>query len=101
MEINFRNDGNAIVVTAGGVNLHKIWWEYNTSQQQYQINRSQIRQKAIATPFWSMLPCARKEHSIFKMIRFSIRTKVFMDFTLSDPKPFFYQIHKKIKTYLS
>ena len=100
MEINFRNDGNAIVVTAAGVNLPQIWWEYHNSQQKYKINKCQIRQKTIATPFWNMLPCARKENSIFKMIKYSMRSKIFMDFTLFDPEPFFLQLYQRLKTHL-
>ena len=30
MEINFRNDGNSICVTASGMNLPYIWYLYNS-----------------------------------------------------------------------
>ena len=44
MEINFRNDGNAISVTEAGVNLPYIWYAYNSS-----IDYNEEMQKNIRT----------------------------------------------------
>ena len=60
MEINFRNDGNAIVATAANVNLPAMWWEHATGGSVRKPNGKRFR-KAVAIPFWSMLTVARRQ----------------------------------------
>ena len=52
MEINFRNDGNAICVTAAGFNLPYIWYLYNTGgNYREEIEASKVKPTYVMPEF--------------------------------------------------
>lgn len=94
MEVNFRNDGNAIVVTAGGVNLPKIWNDYNKGRKVI-AEKHRIIKCATAIPFFAMLSMARNDLKSF--LKYLIRPHVFMDISFTDPIPFIIQLGRLFK----
>lgn len=102
MEINFRNDGNSIVMTGSGINYHQIWYYYNNGIPYENLLKAETR-KTIAIPFFSMLSPARKQHRIIDLIKYSFScncNRIFMDIDLSDTKPFKAFIQTKLKNRL-
>lgn len=94
MEINFRNDGNAIVMTYSGVNLPGIWWNYFASEKR---KISADFKSATAIPLRSMLSVARSKKRMLKLLKYCIRPHVFMDLDFYDMHPLCYQIKSKLK----
>lgn len=98
METNFRNDGNAICVTASGTNLSYIWYLYCTKQD-YKEELNSSKFKAVyVMPEFADFSCFVKSGkiSIFQWIRDLIRTNKFMEFDRFDKKPFYYYLLNKI-----
>ena len=87
MEINFRNDGNAICVTAAGVNLPYIWYQSQTGVSHVE---SKIVQKSVyVMPELDDLRLIRQRQLSFgKWVNDVRRTNRFMEFDKKDPKPF-------------
>lgn len=100
MEINFRNDGNAICVTAAGMSLPYIWY-LDCIGADY----SQERKKGI-TPVYVMPDMAELkllvtgQISPWEYISDLRKTNRFMEYDKEDPKPFWklvkYHICKRI-----
>lgn len=83
MEMNFRNDGNAIVMTAGGANLPYIWYLYNTNGDWTDLCGKKIK-KATAVPLFPMLSWLKRRplYILYK----ALTCTVFMDIDFCDPK---------------
>lgn len=98
METNFRNDGNAICVTAAGVNLPYIWYLANIGQN---YHKYLVNVKAVyVMPEMSDLSYIKHgKLSVTRWIRDIFRTDCFMEFSIKDPKPFFHLIGQKIKSF--
>lgn len=95
MEINFRNDGNAIVATAANVNLPAMWWEHATGGSVRKPNGKRFR-KAVAIPFWSMLTVARRQGRLAELVRYLLKGDVLMDVSLADMRPFLNSVKERI-----
>lgn len=95
MEINFRNDGNAIVATAANVNLPAMWWEHATGGSVRKPNGKKFR-KAVAIPFWSMLTVARRQGRLAELVKYILKGDVLMDVTLADMRPFLNSVKERI-----
>lgn len=83
MEMNFRNDGNAIVMTAGGANLPYMWYLYNTDGDWRDLCGKKIK-KATAVPLFPMLSWL-KSRPLYILSK-SLTCSVFMDIDFCDPK---------------
>jgi len=89
METNFRNDGNAICVTASGVNLPMIWVKYKSGENINELN-SIVCKSVYANPeFNDFYLMATRQISFSAWLRDIKNTDVFMEFDGTDPKPFF------------
>lgn len=98
MEINFRNDGNAICVTAAGYNLPYIWYLYNTGGgYKEEIAHSNIRPVYVMPEFTDISLIKHGKLNAFTWIRDAIRTNRFMEFDRKDQKPFWYLLSSSIK----
>lgn len=99
MEMNFRNDGNAICVTASGTNLPYIWYLANTGGDYVkEIENSKFRPVYAMPEFPDFENFVYKRRiSVLRWVRDVARTHVFMIFTLSDIHPFFYCLRSFIK----
>lgn len=92
MEINFRNDGNAIVMTKSGINLPAIWWNYFSCKK----NQHLVKLKSsIAIPLRNMIAVARNEKKRLELIKYCIKPGVFMDVDFLDLYPLYSQIKSK------
>jgi len=96
MEINFRNDGNAICVTASGVNLPFIYVQWHngsiTENSVKNINIDSMRTVYVMPEFDDMILLLKGEINIFQWIKDIIRTDCFMEFSKKDPIPFLYAL---------
>ena len=97
MEINFRNDGNAICVTAAGVNLPYIWYLYHTGgNYREEIEGSQIKSVYVMPEFSDISLISHGKLNILTWIKDIIRTDRFMEYDKRDKAPFWYEITRKV-----
>ncbi len=102
MECNFRNDGNAICVTAAGMNLPYIWYLYYSGKdiRQY-IDQCNVKEVYIMPEFNDFRNVISRRISIFQWLKDVVRTDCFMEFSFMDQKPFWAYLRTKIKHYFS
>lgn len=100
LEINFRNDGNAICVTAAGVNLPYIWCQYNTEKLGQEIHVNKINPIYVMPEFNDFLLVLHGKVTLWKWLKDFHKTDCFMEYSKSDKKPFFYRIGLLVKRYL-
>lgn len=102
MEINMRNDGNAICVTAAGVNLSYIWYAANAGYNyEDEINRK-VRSVYVMPEFSDFSVAMRiYKIGILNWLRDVRRTNRFMEFDSKDPKPFWILLYQTIKRRLA
>jgi predicted ATP-grasp superfamily ATP-dependent carboligase len=90
MEINFRNDGNAICVTAAGVNLPYIWYLYNTGGDYHQeIANSKINPVYVMPEFADISLITHGQLRLWTWLKDIRRTDRYMEFDKHDKAPFF------------
>ena len=95
MEINFRNDGNSICVTASGFNLPYIWYLYNTDgNYREEIAKSQMKPVYVMPEFADISLIAHGQLNVFTWLKDIRRTDRFMEFDKHDKGPF-YQLVKE------
>lgn len=89
MEINFRNDGNAICVTAAGVNLPYIWYLYQTGGNYRRlIEESAAKPVYVMPEFADLSLVAHRELGLREWLKDVRRTDRFMEYDKRDRKPF-------------
>lgn len=97
MEINFRNDGNAICVTAAGFNLPYIWYLYNTGgNYREEIEASNVKPTYVMPEFADISLITHGQLGFFKWLKDIHRTDRFMEFDKHDMKPFFYYLYFRV-----
>lgn len=91
MEMNFRNDGNAICVTASGTNMPYIWYLANTGGNYLtEINKSTFKSVYVMPEFADFFSFVyTKRITLLKWLKDVLRTDTFMVFNVADIKPFF------------
>lgn len=96
MEINMRNDGNAICVTDAGMNLPYIWYAYNAGED-YITEESQVIHSLYCMPeFDDVVFVLKGKLSLVKWLKDLHRTTSFMEYAKDDKKPFY----KKLKSFV-
>lgn len=91
MEINFRNDGNAICVTASGVNLPYIWYLYQAGgDYKGEISKSSVNQVYVMPEFADVRLVIQRNLALITWLKDIHRTDRFMEFDKHDKIPFFY-----------
>lgn len=101
MEINFRNDGNAICVTAAGMNLPYIWYLYNTGGDYLkEISQSSIKDVYVMPEFADVEFVRNKELGLSAWLKDIRRTDRFMEFDGKDRRPFFFMLRGRLRNYL-
>jgi predicted ATP-grasp superfamily ATP-dependent carboligase len=89
MEINFRNDGNAICVTASGTNLPYIWYLYHTKgDYQHEIATSRVNPVYVMPEFEDFRFVSHFKMGLIKWLRDVHKTDRFMDYDKNDKAPF-------------
>ena len=97
MEINFRNDGNAICVTAAGVNLPYIWYLSCIGKDYSAEVNKQIIPKYIMPDSAEIRLLVTRQISVFQYLSDLIKTDRFMEFDRKDMKPFWRMLKFKYK----
>ena len=97
MEINFRNDGNAISVTEAGVNLPYIWYAYNSSIDYNEEMQKNIRTVYVMPEFSDFKVALRLYNkNIFSWFNDVCRTNRFMEYDSRDKKPFWVGLYHEL-----
>jgi len=87
MEINFRNDGNAICVTDCGVNLPYLWYKLN-SDKDFSLPETAAISPKYVIPEFEILDLWYQGHLSFKQMLSDFRNAdSFMDYAPDDPRP--------------
>lgn len=101
MEINFRNDGNAICVTAAGMNLPYIWYLYNTGgDYRKEIRQSIIKDVYVMPEFADFEFVRNKELGLNAWLKDVRRTDRFMEYDRKDRRPFFFMLRGRLSKFL-
>lgn len=88
MEINFRNDGNAICVTAAGMSLPYIWY-LDCIGSDYSDERNKLIKSVYVMPDMAEFKLlVTRQISVKEYISDLRKTNRFMEFDKRDPKPF-------------
>lgn len=96
MEINFRNDGNGICVTASGVNLPYIWY-LDCICRNYSSELSNLINPIYVMPDMAELKLLlTRQISIKEYISDFRKTDRFMEYDKNDPKPFWKLLRMKL-----
>jgi predicted ATP-grasp superfamily ATP-dependent carboligase len=94
MEINFRNDGNAICVTAAGVNLPYLWYQSQTGQEKA---LDTVAKSVYVMPEFDDFRLIKQGKNTFaQWLKDIRRTERFMEFDNKDQKPFWSLLFKSI-----
>ena len=97
MEINFRNDGNAICVTASGLSLPYIWYLDSIGCDYSAERNKEIRPVYVMPDMAELKLLFTRQISLFQFISDFRKTDRFMEYDKNDPKPFWYLIRKTIR----
>lgn len=97
MEINFRNDGNAICVTASGVNLPYVWYLSCIGENYHEEAGKQIVPKYVLPDSAEIRLLVTRQINIFQYLSDLFKTNRFMEFSRKDQRPFWKMIQMKFK----
>lgn len=96
LEINFRNDGNAICVFEAGINLPLIWVKANRSEN-YKNELHTPRKVVVMPEFQDFKLVLQRKVGIVHWLRDWKRTDAFMEYAKDDKRPFFQYIFDRIR----
>lgn len=97
MEINFRNDGNAICVTASGMNLPYIWYLSNSEQSiERELCFDSMKEVLVMPEFQDISNAIHRRISWREWIKDVLKTDRFMEYSKYDQKPFWMYIIKRL-----
>ena len=97
IEINFRNDGNSICVTATGMNLPYIWYLYNNGQSiDTELCYDSMKEVLVMPEFNDIGNVIHRRISLFQWLKDVKNTDRFMEFSKHDQKPFWMYIFKRL-----
>ncbi len=97
MEINFRNDGNGICVTASGVNLPYIWYLYNSGGDYWnEIEKSKVKTVYVMPEFADISLIAHHKLGLKNWLKDVRRTDRFMEYDKHDKAPFWQLLKETI-----
>lgn len=97
MEMNFRNDGNAICVTAAGVSLPLIWY-LDCIGEDYSFEMNKEIQSVYVMPDMAELKLLfTRQISLKDYILDFRKTDRFMEYDSKDPKPFWQLVKAEIR----
>lgn len=101
MEINMRNDGNSICVTAAGVNLPYIWVCHCLGSKDWEIEALKKVSRVIVMPeFDDFINVLKRKISLYQWIKDIRKTNCFMEYDKTDTKPYFIGIKQEIYKYI-
>ena len=96
MEINFRNDGNSICVTASGMNLPYIRYLYNCGENiESELCYDSMREGLVMPDFHDFKNVKHRQLSLSNWLKDVKKTDRFMVFSKHDQKPFWMVVFKQ------
>lgn len=96
-EMNFRNDGNAICVTAAGTNIPYIYYLATIGQDyKTEIKNSEVKKIYLMPEFYYFQRLLAGEISIKEWIRNVRKTNCYTTYFKNDKKPFVYFLAQKV-----
>lgn len=100
LEINLRNDGNAICVTSAGMNLPYIWYSYCIGSNDWIQEASAFVRDTIVMPeFDDFINVLKGKLSIIKWLKDVSRTDCFMEYDKTDKAPFYIGLWQRCASY--
>lgn len=97
MEINFRNDGNAICVTSAGVNLPFAWYLYCTGQDYKKyLDSTHTKTVYVMPEIEDLGQLKHRKVGIWQWMKDFVKTDTFMEFNRKDPNPFIHLMLRRI-----
>ena len=96
LEINFRNDGNAICVTRAGVNLPLIWILGSTGRDYSEEAAKCVKTVFIMPEFDELSLLTSHVISFRNYLADLFKTNGGMEFDFRDQRPFWYQLKRRI-----
>jgi len=97
MEINFRNDGNAICVTAAGMNLPYIWCLFRMGKNYQEEASRQIAPVYVMPDLAELKLLLTGQISPAAYLGDLRKTNRFMEYDKNDTRPFWRMIRAKLK----
>lgn len=93
LEMNFRNDGNAISATKSGFNLPYLWYLYCVGGDYCDyLNRCKFRPVLVMPELNDLHFVRTREISLIQWLKDLARTDAFMEYDCSDKVPFWYAL---------
>ena len=85
LEMNYRNDGNAICVTDAGFNLPYFWYKYSMSDDiQQEIQECKLKEVFFCPEETYALQCAYGEVTLLQFVRNLLRANSFTNYYKGD-----------------
>ncbi len=102
LEMNFRNDGNAICVTDAGFNLPYVWYLYQTGgDYQSELSKSQFKAIEFCPDVIYFYHMMNGELSFKEWYHTTKRSNSFTMFYKGDNKPFWYNMKANVRGFAS
>ncbi|MBR5033750.1 MAG: ATP-grasp domain-containing protein [Bacteroidales bacterium] len=89
MEINMRNDGNAICVTDAGMNLPYIWCAYNSGEDYSSEVTNGVKSLYCMPEFDDFVFVLKGKLSLGTWLKDVRKTQSFMEYSKDDKRPFY------------
>lgn len=99
MEINFRNDGNAICTTAAGISLPYVWYLDCLGRDYTMETKTNIKSVYVMPDIAELKLLLTRQISILDFISDLCKTNRFMEYDRKDSKPFWHMIWSKMKLF--
>lgn len=96
MEINFRNDGNAICVTEAGMNLPFIWYLDCIGKDYTEETNKEIIPVYVMPDMAELKLLVTRQISLREYVGDFKKTNRFMEYDKKDPKPFWRLIRREL-----
>lgn len=96
MEINFRNDGNAICVTAAGMSLPYIWYLDCIGRAYSEESNKKIKSVYVMPDMAELKLLMTRQISLKEFFSDFKKTNRLMEYDKKDPKPFWKMIRAKL-----
>ena len=89
LEMNFRNDGNGIAVTASGFNLPYIWYLYQTNRDwEMEVNKSSVKTIYMMPELSFFSAMVNGEVGFIEWLKDLKKTNCYLTHFKDDPQPF-------------
>lgn len=100
MEVNFRNDGNAIAVTAAGVNLPYLWFQSALTDSPIDSLTLEIQPVYVMPEYDDLVHVLHHNISLKTWIKDMRRSDCYMEYDKADKKPFYYRTKDMVSVLL-